>query len=92
MIDAAVSIQSVVPPAELHSVQAQVPAVPASVPASPSPESAPTGIQSGSAISIELSPAAEARLLKSEGQTVPEIAQKLRLPEDSVSSYLDLLV
>jgi DNA-binding NarL/FixJ family response regulator len=56
------------------------------------PEAAPAEEPKGSAISIQLSPEAESKLLKSEGQTIPEIAQKLRIPEDTVSSYLNLLV
>jgi DNA-binding NarL/FixJ family response regulator len=46
----------------------------------------------GSGILVELSPAAQARLLKSEGQSVPEIALKLRLDETTVGNYIDQLI
>jgi hypothetical protein len=48
--------------------------------------------QAQSAITVELSNAAQARLLKSEGQTIPEIAMKLHLDEDRVSEYINQLV
>ena len=44
------------------------------------------------AFTVELSSAAQARLLKSEGQTIPEIALKLRLSEDRVNDFIKQLV
>lgn len=91
MIDTVASIQPGVPQVDLYRVQSPV-SHPVEVPIAQSPEAAPMREQEGSAISIQLSPEAKTRLLKSEGQTIPEIALKLRIPEDTVSSYLNLLV
>ena len=44
------------------------------------------------AFTVELSTEAQAKLLKSEGQNIPEIAIKLRLDEQMVSNYLDVIV
>ena len=46
----------------------------------------------GSAIRIELSPAAQARLMKSQGQDIPQIALKLRLDEYTVGRYIDQVI
>jgi DNA-binding NarL/FixJ family response regulator len=44
------------------------------------------------AVTVELSPAAQARLWKVEGQSVPEIAMRLRIDEETVNNYINYLI
>jgi DNA-binding NarL/FixJ family response regulator len=46
--------------------------------------------EQAAAVTVELSSQAQAKELKTEGYSVPEIATKLKLDEKTVSSYLSL--
>jgi len=49
-------------------------------------------VQEGPAVAVELSPAAQARLMRIDGNSIPEIALKLRLDEVTVGEYVDRLI
>jgi hypothetical protein len=78
------------PPVPLQSPEASRPAAALRVEAA---QAAPAQTQAlpQEAVSVELSPAAQARLLKSEGYNLSEISLKLKTDELLVKSYLDYL-
>jgi DNA-binding NarL/FixJ family response regulator len=87
-------VNSVIPAADAavaqKAVAAKAPEAQASVAASPAPVKQSGESERSAAVVVQLSDAAQAKQLKTEGYSVMEISTKLGLDEDTVSSYLSV--